>query len=146
MLRPFDINFRNSDLKKFYSQSQDSLFIDALNVLKKNLTTGCKCWSFPFNSPLCMSHSLTVSVTSKETHSAVPLVKTFFPPMNRCFAICSLCIMIWRNTKQFLHKTESAWGRLLGFHVILRSRRTLSNPYFKSNSSWDSVYGVLLAK
>lgn len=33
------------------------------------------------HSPRYMSHSLTVSVTSKETHSGIPLVRAFLPPM-----------------------------------------------------------------
>lgn len=45
-------------------------------------------------SPLFISHSRTVSVTSKEIHSAVPLVSTFLAPMKRCFLMCSFRLTI----------------------------------------------------
>lgn len=49
-------------------------------------------------SPLFISHSRTVSVTSKEIHSAVPLVSTFLAPMKRCFLMCSFRLTICEAT------------------------------------------------
>lgn len=71
--------------------------------------------------PLCRSHSRTVSVTSKDSHSGEPRVCTFLPLRYRCFAMCSsgrrICVRRSGRKNQPVPCRRKAIQNCFGAHI-----------------------------